>query len=414
MATEIKVPSPGESITEVLLANWLVENNSYVEQNQDVAEIDSDKATLSIAAPIAGKISLLVEAGETVNVGTVIATIEEGEGEMLVAESVAVKASKVETIQAPDTKPTAVQTQKQTEILHASPLARKLMETEKITEEEIISFFKHHRLGVKDVQFFVDGKGKTEVQNPKMRSTNRESDHKKMTPLRKKLSERLVSVKNETAMLTTFNEVNMTPIMEIRKKYKDSFLKKHDVNLGFMSFFTKAVTEALKHFPQVNSQIDGDEIVSFNYTDISVAVSGPKGLVVPVIRNAETLSLAEIELKIKELATKARENKLSLEEMTGGTFTITNGGVFGSMMSTPILNPPQSAILGMHNIVERPIAVNGNVEIHPIMYIALSYDHRIIDGRESVGFLVKVKEMLENPVKMLFGSKDPLETLLEL
>jgi 2-oxoglutarate dehydrogenase E2 component (dihydrolipoamide succinyltransferase) len=421
MATEIKVPSPGESITEVLLANWLVENNSYVEQNQDVAEIDSDKATLSVAAPLSGKITLLVGAGETVNVGTVIATIEAGEGEMPVVEPVATVESKAVTTQISDPKPAAIQLQKKADILHASPLARKLMESENISEDEIISFFKHNRLGVKDVEFFVDrsrksevGSRKSEVGSSKLETSSRETDHKKMTPLRKKLSERLVSVKNETAMLTTFNEVNMTPIMEIRKKYKDSFMKKHDVNLGFMSFFTKAVTEALKLYPQVNSQINGDEIVSFNYADISVAVSGPKGLVVPVIRNAEALSLAEIELKIKELATKARENKLSLEEMTGGTFTITNGGVFGSMMSTPILNPPQSAILGMHNIVERPIAVNGKVEIHPMMYVALSYDHRIIDGRESVSFLVKVKEMLENPVKMLFGSKDPLETLLEL
>ena len=233
-----------------------------------------------------------------------------------------------------------------------------------------------------------------------------------MSMLRKKLSQRLVSVKNETAMLTTFNEVNMTPIMEIRKKYKEVFKEKHAVGLGFMSFFTKAVTEALHHFPQVNARIDGDEIVYYDYADISIAVSGPKGLVVPVIHNAETLSLAEIERKIKELATKARDNKLSLDEMTGGTFTITNGGVFGSMLSTPIINPPQSAILGMHNIVERPIAVNGKVEIHPIMYVALSYDHRIIDGRESVGFLVKVKELLENPVNMLFGSKEAVEVLL--
>jgi 2-oxoglutarate dehydrogenase E2 component (dihydrolipoamide succinyltransferase) len=232
--------------------------------------------------------------------------------------------------------------------------------------------------------------------------------------LRKKLSQRLVSVKNETAMLTTFNEVNMTPIIEIRKKYKEVFKEQHGIGLGFMSFFTKAVTEALHLFPQVNAQIDGDEIVYYDYADISIAVSGPKGLVVPVVRNAETMSLAAIERKIKELAVKARDNKLSLDEMTGGTFTITNGGVFGSMLSTPIINPPQSAILGMHNIVERPIAVDGKVEIHPIMYVALSYDHRIIDGRESVSFLVKVKELLENPVKMMFGSKDPIEVLLEL
>jgi Pyruvate/2-oxoglutarate dehydrogenase complex, di hydrolipoamide acyltransferase (E2) component, and related e nzymes len=230
--------------------------------------------------------------------------------------------------------------------------------------------------------------------------------------LRKRLSQRLVSVKNETAMLTTFNEVNMTPIMNIRKKYKEVFAKQHGIGLGFMSFFTKAVTEAMAYFPQINSQINGDEVLSFEYVDISIAISAPKGLVVPILRNAESMSLAKIEQEIKNLANKARENKLTLEEMTGGTFTITNGGVFGSMMSTPIINPPQSAILGMHNIVERPIAVDGKVEIHPMMYIAMSYDHRIIDGKESVGFLVKVKELLENPERMIFGAKDPMEVLL--
>jgi len=239
-------------------------------------------------------------------------------------------------------------------------------------------------------------------------------ERKKMTMLRRKLSERLVSVKNETAMLTTFNEVNMTPVIELRRKYKEIFKEKHGVSLGFVSFFTKAVTEAIAHFPVINSQIDGDEIVTFDYVDVGIAVSAPKGLVVPVIRNAEMLSLAEIEKEVKRLAGKARENKITIQDMEGGTFTITNGGVFGSMMSTPIINPPQSAILGMHNIVERPVAVNGKVEIHPVMYIALSYDHRLIDGRESVGFLVKVKEMLENPVKMLFGAKDPGEVLLGL
>jgi 2-oxoglutarate dehydrogenase E2 component (dihydrolipoamide succinyltransferase) len=235
-----------------------------------------------------------------------------------------------------------------------------------------------------------------------------------MSMLRKKLAERLVSVKNETAMLTTFNEVNMTPVMEIRKKYKEAFKEKYGVSLGFMSFFTKAVTEALKHVPQVNAMIDGDEIVYYDYADIGIAVSSPKGLMVPVLRNAETMSLAEIEANIKELAGKARNNKITIDEMTGGTFTITNGGVFGSMLSTPIINPPQSAILGMHNIVERPVAVNGKVEIHPVMYVALSYDHRIIDGKESVTFLVKVKEMLENPAKMLFGGNDPVIELLGL
>ncbi len=416
MTIEIKVPSPGESITEVLLANWLVDNDSFVEQNQDVAEIDSDKATLTVAAAVSGRIHFIAFAGETVEVGKVIATIEAGENattvqfqsaviEDIKPVSVVVETPKIEK------KPTK---ELESVNLHVSPLARKLMETENISDEELISFFSHYRLGTKDIEFLKDNRNNPTAKTSTSTVSSRESDKKKMSPLRKKLAERLVSVKNETAMLTTFNEVNMTPIMEIRKKYKDIFKEKHNVNLGFMSFFTKAVTEALKLFPQVNSQIYGDEIVTFNFADISIAVSGPKGLVVPVIRNAETLSLAKIELTIKELATKARDNKLSLDEMTGGSFTITNGGVFGSMLSTPILNPPQSAILGMHNIVERPIAVNGKVEIHPMMFVALSYDHRIIDGRESVGFLVKVKEMLENPAKMLFGSKDPVEKLLEL
>lgn len=308
--------------------------------------------------------------------------------------------------------------EKQTSLdLSLSPLARKMMEAENIHEEELINFFKHYRISRKDLDFYQQQKTSVVPLNIKQTigssgATVRTEDRKKMSTLRKRLSERLVSVKNETAMLTTFNEVNMTAIMDIRNKYKDKFKETHGVGLGFMSFFTKAVTEALMLFPQVNAQIAGDEIVTFNYADISIAVSGPKGLVVPVIRNAEKLSLAEIELAVKDLAVKARDNKLSLEEMTGGTFTITNGGVFGSMLSTPIINPPQSAILGMHNIVERPIAVKGKVEIHPVMFVALSYDHRIIDGRESVGFLVKVKEMLENPSSMLFNAKDPVETLL--
>ncbi|NOU48881.1 MAG: 2-oxoglutarate dehydrogenase complex dihydrolipoyllysine-residue succinyltransferase [Bacteroidales bacterium] len=425
MTTEIKIPSPGESITEVLLANWLVENNSYVEQNQEIAEIDSDKATLTISAPDSGIINFSVAAGETVEVGKVVATIVHGEADKQNIKQVSTPKATIEpiTVQSAEVKIENINhdiTGAPGQQLHSSPLARKLMETENITESELLNFFSHYRLGTKDIEFFKENRNSTEksiesgVKDTTTNAVNREPLRKKMTPLRKKLSERLVSVKNETAMLTTFNEVNMTPIMEIRKKYKEIFKEKHNVNLGFMSFFTKAVTEALQLFPQVNSQIDGDEIVSFNYTDISIAVSGPKGLVVPVIRNAEKLSLAEIETIIKTLATKARDNKLSLEEMTGGTFTITNGGVFGSMLSTPIINPPQSAILGMHNIVERPIAVNGNVEIHPIMFVALSYDHRIIDGRESVSFLVKVKEMLENPSKMLFGSKDPVEKLLDL
>lgn len=432
MAIEIKVPSPGESINEVQLANWLVEDGSFVEKDQDIAEIDSDKATLSIAAEESGTIHFKASAGDTVDVGAVIGTIDidasapqpnkESKSD---SEKSAVKEEKAvkETKEQPKTDEKVDDSNGKTpqeQKLKLSPLARKLMEKENISEQELMDFFRHYRVDTKDVSFFQENKDKHKAA-PSAQSTvqnswggARDEDRKKMSMLRKKLSQRLVSVKNETAMLTTFNEVNMTPIMEIRKKYKEVFKEQHDIGLGFMSFFTKAVTEALHLFPQVNAQIDGDEIVYFDYADISIAVSGPKGLVVPVVRNAETMSLAAIERKIKELAIKARDNKLSLDEMTGGTFTITNGGVFGSMLSTPIINPPQSAILGMHNIVERPIAVNGKVEIHPIMYVALSYDHRIIDGRESVSFLVKVKELLENPVKMMFGSKDPLEVLLGL
>lgn len=436
MATEIKVPSPGESINEVQLANWLVEDGSYVDKDQEIAEIDSDKATLSISAEEAGIIHFKAEEGDTIEVGTVVAVIEAAEApaDRKEKKSKAAEEKPAEESQEKEEKPAEV-SKKETEqptskkaseasepftnegLLKLSPLARKIMQAEQIDEKELLNFFKQFRVEAKDVNFFKENKNELKSQ-PKAETSSwggsREQNKKKMSMLRKKLSQRLVSVKNETAMLTTFNEVNMTPIMEIRKKYKEIFKKEHDVSLGFMSFFTKAVTEALHQFPQVNAQIDGDDIVYYDYADISIAVSGPKGLVVPVIRNAETLSLAEIEKEVKKLAIKARDNKLSLDEMTGGTFTITNGGVFGSMLSTPIINPPQSAILGMHNIVERPIAVNGKVEIHPIMYIALSYDHRIIDGRESVSFLVKVKELLEDPTRMLFSTKEPIEVLLGL
>lgn len=438
MATEIKVPSPGESINEVQLANWLVEDGSYVDKDQEIAEIDSDKATLTISAEEAGIIHFKATEGDTIEVGTVVAVIEEAEApaDRKEGKSKAAEEKQAEKSQEKEEKP-AVVSKKETEqptskeasehnesgknegLLKLSPLARKIMQAEQIDEKELLNFFKQFRVEAKDVNFFKENKSELKGASAAKTETNtwggsREQNKKKMSMLRKKLSQRLVSVKNETAMLTTFNEVNMTPIMEIRKKYKEIFKKEHDVSLGFMSFFTKAVTEALHQFPQVNAQIDGDDIVYYDYADISIAVSGPKGLVVPVIRNAETLSLAEIEKEVKKLAIKARDNKLSLDEMTGGTFTITNGGVFGSMLSTPIINPPQSAILGMHNIVERPIAVNGKVEIHPIMYIALSYDHRIIDGRESVSFLVKVKELLEDPTRMLFSAKEPIEVLLGL
>ncbi|RLD90007.1 MAG: dihydrolipoyllysine-residue succinyltransferase [Bacteroidetes bacterium] len=418
---EIKVPSPGESITEVQIAAWLVEDGQQVEKDQDVVEIDSDKATLPVAAEADGKIKIIAQEGDTVEVGSIIATIDtEAKGTIQKKP----ENKKVETTaKQEEAKPAAV-TKKQelpkADInLTVSPLARKLMENENISEQQLIDFFKSHRIGKKDVEFYLNEKDNftptaTTVPTSSTWDGTRNTDKKKMSMLRKKLAQRLVSVKNETAMLTTFNEVNMTPIMELRKKYKESFKEKHDVGLGFMSFFTKAVTEAIAHVPSINSQIDGDEIVQFNYVDVGIAVSAPKGLVVPVVRNAEMLTLAEIEKEIKRLAVKARENRITIQDMEGGTFTITNGGVFGSMLSTPILNPPQSAILGMHNIVERPIAVNGKVEIHPMMFIALSYDHRLIDGRESVGFLVKVKEMLENPERMLFGAKDPLEVLLGL
>ncbi len=420
MIVEIKVPSPGESITEVQIASWLVEDGSLVQKDQEIAEIDSDKATLSISAEVSGKIKLLAEEGDTVDIGTVVCSIDSS----VEVKETAVISKKEETKPKAEEKPATIIKEKIDESvslesdIHISPLARKLMQEKNINEAEITAFYKSLRLGTKDVEFYLEAKDKAPQKSTSASTSSwggtRNQDTKKMSLLRKKLAQRLVSVKNETAMLTTFNEVNMTPVMEIRKKYKEQFKEQHGVSLGFMSFFTKAVTEALQYFPQVNSMINGDEIVTYDYADISVAVSSPKGLVVPVIRNAEKMSLAEIELTIKELAIKARNGKLSLEEMTGGTFTITNGGVFGSMLSTPIINPPQSAILGMHNIVERPIAVNGKVEIHPIMYIALSYDHRVIDGKESVGFLVKIKEMLENPERMLFGGKSPIENLLGL
>lgn len=423
MIIEVKVPSPGESINQVQLASWLVNHGDFVEKDQEIAEIDSDKATLSISAPESGKLTIITPAGESIDVGSVVATIDSS-----------VQGTKTDKEPAPKTKPEqkpievkeepkpisqAENIKKPAETIqgiHVSPLARKLMLENNISEDNLIEFLKSQRFGRKDIEQFMKAP-KIEAMEPQKSSSytgNRDEDRKKMSTLRLKLSERLVAVKNQTAMLTTFNEVNMSAIYKIRNDYKDLFKEKHGVNLGFMSFFSKAVTEALVHFPAVNAFIDKDELIYHNYVDLGIAVSAPKGLVVPVIRNAELLSLAGIESAIKELAGKARNNKLTIDEMTGGTFTITNGGVFGSMLSTPILNPPQSAILGMHNVVERAIVINGKIEAAPVMYIALSYDHRVIDGRESVGFLVKVKEMLENPVKMLFGGNDPVKTLLNL
>jgi 2-oxoglutarate dehydrogenase E2 component (dihydrolipoamide succinyltransferase) len=420
MIIEVKVPSPGESVTQVQLAAWLVAEGDYIEKDTEIAEIDSDKATLSVSAEESGKIKLLIEEGDTIDVGSVMCRIDtsaKGTPKAAKKEASAVAAPKQEETPKPVEPAKQEVAEDKPDGVHISPLAKKLLEANNLGEQDLLDFYKKMRISKGDVvQFLDDRKNIQPVASGVVAGQSwggtRDSDRKKMTVLRLKLSERLVKVKNETAMLTTFNEVNMTPIMDIRKKYKELFKEKFGVSLGFMSFFTKAVTVALQHNPQVNAMIDGNEMVYHNYADVGIAVSAPKGLMVPVIRNAETLALHEIEAEIKRLALKARDGKLTIDEMTGGTFTITNGGVFGSMMSTPILNPPQSAILGMHNIVERPIAVNGNVEIHPMMYVAMSYDHRIIDGRESVGFLVQVKEMLEAPEKMLFGGDDPMKVLL--
>ena len=414
MATiEMKVPSPGESISEVEIAQWLVADGDYVEKDQAIAEVDSDKATLELPAEQSGIITLKAEAGDTVKVGQVVCLIDTSAAKPEGAPKV--EAAKVEATPEPQKTPTPVPNPNPVTSYAAgtpSPAASKLMTENNLSSQHISPSGKDGRITKNDVINALaagfDGSAASGWGG------TREIRREKMSMLRRKIAERLVSVKNETAMLTTFNEIDMKPVMGLRAKYKDAFAKHHEVNLGFMSFFTKAVTEALKLFPAVNGQIDGHEIVFHDYADVGIAVSSPKGLMVPVLRNAEQMSLADIEREIKRLAVKARDGKITPEDMTGGTFTITNGGVFGSMLSTPIINPPQSAILGMHNIVERPVAVKGQVEIRPIMYVALSYDHRIIDGKESVGFLVKVKEMIENPERMLFGAKDPAEILLGL
>ena len=421
---EMKVPSPGESISEVEIAEWLVEDGDYVEKDQTIAEVDSDKATLELPAEAAGTITLKAEEGDTVEVGQVVCLIDtsaeapekkeapkkeekkaEEKKEEKKEEPKEESASKSST---PDPGPAEKTYASGT----ASPAASKMMKENNVNGNNINGTGKDGRITKQDVIAHMAGGFNTEATAGW--GGTRDKEPKKMSMLRRKVAERLVSVKNETAMLTTFNEVDMKPIMDLRSKYKKAFADHHETNLGFMSFFTKAVTEALNLFPAVNAQIDGKEMIMHNYADIGIAVSSPKGLMVPVVRNAEQMSLAEIEREIKRLAIKARDGKITPDEMTGGTFTITNGGVFGSMMSTPIINPPQSAILGMHNIVERPVAIDGKVEIRPMMYLALSYDHRIIDGKESVSFLVKVKEMVENPERMIFGGTDPYEVLLGL
>lgn len=418
---EMKVPSPGESISEVEIATWLVSDGDYVEKDQTIAEVDSDKATLELPAEASGMITLKAAEGDVVKVGQVVCLIDTSAAKPAGSTAPKVEAKTEEVKSAPaavvETKTAAPNPDPvKKDVSYASgipsPAAAKIMSENGISANQVNGSGKDGRITKQDVVNAMSAGFSAEATQGwgGTRNQNRE----KMSMLRRKIAERLVSVKNETAMLTTFNEVDMKPIMDIRAKYKDAFSKHHEVNLGFMSFFTKAVTEALKLYPAVNAQIDGQEMVFHDYADIGIAVSSPKGLMVPVVRNAEQMSLAEIEREIKRLAIKARDGKITPDDMTGGTFTITNGGVFGSMLSTPIINPPQSAILGMHNVVERPVAINGKVEIRPIMYVALSYDHRIIDGKESVGFLVKVKEMLENPERMIFGAKDPMEVLLGL
>lgn len=417
----MKVPSPGESISEVEIAQWLVSDGDFVEKDQAIAEVDSDKATLELPAEASGTITLKAEEGDAVAVGAVVCIIDTSaeppadfvsrdESEKI--EEAPVPATEPVKKEAPIPSPNPVKEAVSYAAGTPSPAAAKIMAENNVSSSQIKGTGKGGRITKQDViSAMAGGFSTTDAQGW---GGTREQNREKMSMMRRKIAERLVSVKNDTAMLTTFNEVDMKPIMDLRTKYKKAFADHHEVNLGFMSFFTKACTEALNLFPAVNAQIDGKEMVLHDYADIGIAVSSPKGLMVPVVRNAEQLSLAEIEREIKRLAIRARDGKITPDEMAGGTFTITNGGVFGSMLSTPIINPPQSAILGMHNIVERPVAIDGKVEIRPIMYVALSYDHRIIDGKESVSFLVKVKEMLENPERMLFGSKDPIEVLLGL
>ena len=384
MLLEMRVPSPGESISEVEIAEWLVEDGDYVEKDQSIAEIDSDKATLELPAEESGTIKIVVGDGETVAVGAVVCIIDTSQkGEAKV------KSTKEIIIENPRSP-----VKSDTDLIRAkaTPLASAMISEHDISAKKLRGSGEKGKITKTDVLGVIKG---TSTEGP--RGTSR----KKMSSLRRKIASRLVSVKNETAMLTTFNEVDMTAIFDIRKQYKEQFKEKYEVGLGFMSFFTKAITTALQEFKDVNAMIDGNEVIHHNYTDIGIAVSAPKGLMVPVVRNAELMNFEEIESDIKRLAVKARDGKITINEMLGGTFTITNGGVFGSMLSTPIINPPQSAILGMHNIVERPMAIDGEVKIRPIMYVALSYDHRIIDGKESVGFLVRVKECLEDPTTHL-------------
>ncbi len=406
MILEMKVPSPGESISEVEIAEWLVKDGDYVVKDQTIAEVDSDKATLDLPAEQSGVITLKANEGDAVEVGAVVCLIDTSG-----------KAPNVDDIELPKKVEEKVVEKKaiitETKVEQSSPAsgtpspaAAKILSEKNISVSNVSGTGRGGRITKDDA---LKALPKVDINSI---VKDRKIESKKLSMLRRKVAQRLVAVKNHTAMLTTFNEVNMTPIFELRKKYKEEFKEKHGVGLGFMSFFTKATVQALQEFPDVNSMIDGDQQIKYDFFDISIAVSGPKGLMVPVVRDAQDLTFSGIEKEIKRLAIRARDGEITVDEMTGGTFTITNGGVFGSMLSTPIINPPQSAILGMHNIIDRPIAVNGKVEIHPIMYLALSYDHRIVDGKESVGFLVNIKEALENPIEKLMN--EDVKKALEL
>jgi 2-oxoglutarate dehydrogenase E2 component (dihydrolipoamide succinyltransferase) len=419
MLVDIKVPSPGESISEVEIGKWLVENGSIVRKDQELAEVESDKATLSLIATASGQVNILVKEGERISVGSAACTIDtdkaasqEEEKSPTIVPPVGekIKEPVLKAISKEATPVPAVSVPKESEIsVKMTPTAKAVMEQAGMTVEDVLEGIR--RLNRKEMEQIAEA---WSAPVSEAITVSRAEERVAMTPLRRKLSQRLVAVKNETAMLTTFNEVDMSKVMELRNQYQKAFTEKYGLKLGFNAFFAKAVSLALSQHTSINSMIDGDDIVTPKYHDIGIAVSSPKGLMVPIIRNVETMNIAQIELAIKNLAEKARDKRLTVQEMTGGTFTITNGGVFGSMMSTPIINPPQSAILGLHAIKDRPVAIDGKVEIRPMMYVALSYDHRIIDGKDSVGFLVKVKENIENPAKLLFNGKNPEEILLGL
>lgn len=423
MALEIKIPSPGESITEVEMASWFVKDGDLVSKNQELGEIESEKATLPLIAEKSGKIKILVKEGETVKVGQIVASIDTDVEVPDTASATEDKKTDTGSESKKEVSPEPVNATKKAaavdessdvreagyEAVKVTPVARQIMEKEGISVEDVINGLK--KLTADHVRQVMQGQGPS-LSVPQPQEASREEERNKVSQLRKKISQRLVAVKNETAMLTTFNEADMSAIMRIRKENQDQFVEKHGIKLGFMSFFTKAVTESLKLFPAVNSYLENDEIISPRYCDIGIAVQTDKGLMVPIIRNAETLSLAELEQQIAELAARARKARLGIEEMSGGTFTISNGGIYGSMLSTPILNPPQSGILGMHNIIERPMAIDGKVEIRPMMYLALSYDHRVIDGKDSVSFLKSVKMFIEDPSRMIFGDRSSEQFLL--